>query len=237
MIFRSLLSAGLATLLLCAVSIAMPIALSVAMSVALSVAAAAQTDAPAESSGATTLSDEDRSDIARAEAYLDSVRTLRSRFLQIAPDGSIAQGMLYISRPDRLRIEYDGPVPFLMVATGIWLILYDGELQQTSYLPLDASPAAVLIRDRVDLSDEVRVSEVVRTPGSLRIKLAEDGEAGKGAIYLTFSEAPLRLREWTVIDAQGQATQVALLNPEFGIDLDPVLFMYVAPGPDQFSVE
>ena len=65
--------------------------------------------------------------------------------------------------------------------------------------------------------------------------MIEKDEPGRGAIYLTFADAPLVLREWTVLDPQGQATQVALLNPEFGVELDPVLFKYSAPGPDQFS--
>ena len=143
--------------------------------------------------------------------------------------------MIYIARPDKLRVEYDGDVPFLIVATGKLLVLYDGELQQTSYLPLHSSPASVLIRERVDLSDEMNVSEIERAPGVLRLKLVEREDPAKGAIYLTFADPPLRLREWTVIDAEGQATQVALVNSEFGLDLDPVLFMYSAPGPDQYS--
>ncbi len=191
--------------------------------------------AGAEEGPAPALTEEDRADIARVEAYLESVKTLRARFMQIAPNGSIAQGMMYMSRPDRMRIEYDGPVPFLLVATGVWLILYDGELQQTSYLPIDSSPAAVLLRDRVDFSKDLTVRGVERTAGALRLHIVEDTLLGRGSIYLTFGDQPLKLREWTVIDAQGQATQVALLNPEFGIELDPVLFMYVAPGPDQFD--
>lgn len=197
----------------------------------------AATVAAAQTPGAAVLTAEDRADIARVETYLEGFGTLKSRFLQIAPNGALSQGMLYIARPDKLRIEYDGAVPFLIVATGKLLVLYDGELQQTSYLPLHSSPASVLIRERVNLSDEMNVSEIERSPGALRLKLVETNDPAKGAIYLTFSDQPLRLREWTVIDAEGQATQVALLNAEFGLELDPVLFMYIAPGPDQFSVE
>jgi outer membrane lipoprotein-sorting protein len=186
-------------------------------------------------SPAAALTAEDRADIARVETYLENMGTLKARFLQIAPDGTLTQGMIYIARPDKLRVEYDGDVPFLIVATGKLLVLYDGELQQTSYLPLHSSPASVLIQERVDLSDEMNVSEIERAPGVLRLKLVEREDPAKGAIYLTFADPPLRLREWTVIDAEGQATQVALVNSEFGLDLDPVLFMYAAPGPDQYS--
>ena len=38
--------------------------------------------------GAATLSAEDRQDVARVEFYLNDIKTLQSRFLQIATDGS-----------------------------------------------------------------------------------------------------------------------------------------------------
>lgn len=179
---------------------------------------------------------QDQADIARIEAYLQNLRTLKARFVQIAPDGSLAQGTLYVQRPDKMRVEYDGPVPNLMVATGVWLIVYDGELQETSYLPLDSSPAAVLIQDEIAFGRDVSVTEVERQPGTLRVRLERPETTGtKQSLYLTFTDPPLRLREWTVVDARGQATQVTLINPEYDVALDPVLFKYAAPGPDQYS--
>jgi len=190
---------------------------------------------PAAAQQSAALTEQDRADVARIEAYLDGIHTLKSRFLQIAANGDMVQGTLYVSRPEKMRVEYDGPVPFLIVATGVWLVFYDGELQQTSYLPIDASPASVLIQDRVDLGGDVTVADFERSPGALRIALTETDSPEKGTLHLTFSDQPLRLRDWTVIDPQGQATQVTLLNPEFNIELKPVLFKYSAPGPDQFS--
>jgi outer membrane lipoprotein-sorting protein len=41
-----------------------------------------------------------------------------------------------------------------------------------------------------------------------------------------FSDRPFALRKWEVIDAQGVTTQVALINPQFDIEVDDDLFDY-----------
>ena len=43
------------------------------------------------------------------ERYVNSIRTLQARFVQRNPNGSVVQGTLYISRPGRMRFEYDAP--------------------------------------------------------------------------------------------------------------------------------
>ena len=65
-----------------------------------------------------TLSAQDRSDIGRIEAYLNALRAMRARFLQVAPDGQVTEGNAWIQRPGRMRIEYDPPSPPRLVAGG-----------------------------------------------------------------------------------------------------------------------
>ena len=68
------------------------------------------------SAQAKALTPQDRADIARIEAYLDTLRTLKGRFLQVAPNGATSGGNAWLERPGRMRFEYDPPAPFLLVA-------------------------------------------------------------------------------------------------------------------------
>ena len=79
--------------------------------------------------------------VGRIEAYFNGVRTMRARFLQSASTGQVAEGTVALQRPGRMRIEYDPPVPVLIVADGTWLIYHDRGLNQISYLPLGSTPA------------------------------------------------------------------------------------------------
>jgi hypothetical protein len=47
------------------------------------------------------------------------------------------------------------------------------------------------------------------------------------------SESPLELRQWTVLDPQQKQVTVALQNPQYGVTLNPDLFVWIrqTPGP------
>lgn len=176
-----------------------------------------------------TLSAEDRADIARVENYLNGIRTLSARFLQISDSGGTAEGRLYLSRPGKLRLEYDPPVPILLVTSGGFLVHYDKQLNSVSYLPIDSTPAGLLVRDHIALSGDVTVTKVERGPGSLRLTLVQSKDSQAGRLTLAFSERPFALSNWQVTDAQGSVTRVALIEPHTGVSLDPSLFRFNNP--------
>jgi len=176
------------------------------------------------------LSPEDRADIAKVEEYLNGIRTLRARFLQIADNGATAEGTLYLSRPGKLRLEYDPPVPILMVANGGFLIHYDKQLKSVTHLPINSTPAGLLVRERVQLSGDVTVTRVERGPGSLRITVVQTRDPQAGRITLVFSERPFALSNWQVVDAQGNTTRVSLIDVQAGLSLDPALFRFTDPS-------
>lgn len=196
---------------------------------ACAAASLARVDASA-STAPRGLSPEDRADVARVEEYLNGIRTLSARFMQISENGGTAEGKLYLSRPGKLRLEYDPPVPILMVASGSFLVHYDKELKAVTHLPIDSTPAGLLVRERIALSGDVTVTKVERGPGSLRVTLVQSKDPQAGRITLVFSERPFVLSNWQVTDAQGSMTRVALIEPRTGMPLDPALFRFTDPG-------
>lgn len=189
--------------------------------------------APARAQSAGTSAATDGADIARAEAYLDSIRTLEARFLQIAPDGSVAEGGFFLSRPGRLRLDYDAPNPNLLVADGRAFVHIDRHLKTIAYLPIDATPAGLLVRERIRLSGDVRVVGVERGPGTLRIAIVQTADPRAGRLVLAFGERPFTLSSWSFTDAQGQMTRLSLLDTKVGQPIDPARFTYVDPRPPE----
>jgi outer membrane lipoprotein-sorting protein len=179
----------------------------------------------ASPAGAVVLSAQDQAQVARVTKYLNGLTTLRSNFLQASSHGNVARGMLYLSRPGRMRFEYAAPSPLLLVADGARLVYQDNELEQTSILPLDATPLSVLVVENVSLDDgKLEVVSVQRNAGVLRVtvRMREDPEAG--SVRMVFSDKPLSLRQWTITDPQGTEVRVALLNPVTGVIIDPKVF-------------
>ncbi|MCH8859502.1 MAG: outer membrane lipoprotein carrier protein LolA [Proteobacteria bacterium] len=175
------------------------------------------------------LSAAEEADIVRIEGYLNGIKTLSSRFIQIASDGSLARGQFFMSRPGKMRFEYDPPSPILIIATGLLLIYYDKELEQVSQTFLRLTPIGVLVRENIELKGDITVTGFRRGPGTLRVTIADTDDPDSGSITLVFSEAPLALRQWQLTDAQGVTTTVTLTDVRTGLPLDAKLFQFREP--------
>ena len=180
------------------------------------------------------LSARDKADVARVQAYVNSITTMKAGFMQRGPNGGVARGTFYLSRPNRLRIEFKPPVQMLIVATPVWLIVYDKELQEPQYLPLNSTPAGMLTKKKIDLSGgEFSVLKVSRENRWLEMTVIQTKDPSKGRMTLRFDTEPeLKLIGWTVVDGQGLPTAVSLDNVQTGLDLPKRLFQFVSPKID-----
>lgn len=176
------------------------------------------------------LSARDMADVKRVEAYVNSITTMKAGFLQRGPNGGVSRGTFYLSRPHRLRIEFNPPVQMLIVATPIWLIVYDKELQEPQYLPVNATPAGMLTKKDISLTGEFSVLNVRRANRRLEMTVVQTKDPDKGRMTLRFDTEPkLKLIGWTVVDGQGLPTAVSLSDVETGLDLPKKLFLFVSP--------
>ena len=181
---------------------------------------------------AAPLSAADRADIARVEAYLNKLVSVRAGFIQTTSTGEFAEGRLFLKRPGKLRLDYAPPVKLQIFADGFWLIFVDGELGQANHVLLSTTPAQVLLAETIRLSGDITVTRVERARKTIRLHLIRTDEPDAGVLVLVFSDSPLTLRQWLVIDAQGISTRVSLVNPEFGVFIDNTVFIVDIPSPD-----
>lgn len=171
----------------------------------------------------------DAESLKKAEAYLNGITTLKSRFVQVNPDGSSYDGDLFISRPGRMRLAYDAPTPMLMVADGKFLIYVDTQMNDASHLDLNETPAGLILKENLSFSDpSVTLLGVKRGPGTLEITAAMAKDPTAGKLTMVFSEGPFELRQWRVLDAQNKEVIVTLENAQKGVTLDRALFRYDA---------
>ena len=175
------------------------------------------------------LSPQDKADLQRIEAYFDTIHTMSAKFLQFSDNGGMAAGKVYLSRPGKMRFEYDPPTPLLMVASNGILAYYDLRMQEESNVPLSATPVAILLSDHVHLSGDVTVTKFERTADTLRVTLQQTSDPAQGSLTLVFQDKPLALKQWVVLDAQNTNTKVTLVDPQFGARIDSKLFNFVNP--------
>lgn len=180
--------------------------------------------AVADASAQTTrLPETDAELVAQLEQYLGGIDTLHARFRQTASNGTQATGEVWVDRPGKLRFEYDPPHPLLLVSNGRFLLHFDRELAQTSYVPISRTPLWFLIKDRIDLSEtaDYSLAGVQREAARITVQVVREGaKPGEpGSVALMFGRDPLRLAGWRIVDQQGITTTVRLVDPSFGADV------------------
>lgn len=162
----------------------------------------------------------------RISAYLNALQTAEAGFTQINPDGTISTGRLFIKRPGRARFEYDPPEDALVMAGGGQVAIFDGKsnLGRPEQYPLAQTPLSIILERNVDLARRNMV--VGHTyDGTATTVVAQDPEHPEyGRIELNFTDNPVELRQWVVVDGSGARTTVILRDMRTGGDLRASLF-------------
>jgi len=192
------------------------LAVAVATLLAAPLAAASVKPAP--------LAPEERGQVGRIEGFLNGIKSFRSRFVQVNPDGSVWQGTVFVQRPGRFRFQYDAPVPHLLIANRNWFVHIDRELDTSNLLPLSQTPAQFLVRRDLSFRNGLVVTGFERGANTMSLRLVDSRNPDIGELTLVFSDHPLALRKWAIRDAQDNWTQVTLQNVEYDVAMDPKLF-------------
>ncbi len=193
----------------------------------------ARADQVGQQSASVPLSAGDQALVAQIETYLNGLTALTANFLQVAADGSTRTGKAWLQRPGKMRFEYDPPDPQLLVAGFGLLVYHDPQLDQTTNIPLSATPLGILLAQHVVLSGAVTITNLQRNPGEIDVTLIRTGKASAGSLTLVFGTDPLELRQWKVLDAQARTTQVSLYDIAPGGPFPDSLFTFQGQSPIQ----
>jgi outer membrane lipoprotein-sorting protein len=173
---------------------------------------------------ARALDGDQKALLARVQKYVNSLTTVKTRFTQIAPNGQMAKGTIYLSRPGKLRIDFDPPSHVRIVTTSLWLVVYEGKNAEPQNYPLNSTPAGILVRKQIKFGGDLKVTALSRGKGFVRVRLIRANNPNQGSMTLVFDSDPIKLVGWIVADAEGQKTIVRLSNTQVGIKLNPAIF-------------
>ncbi|WP_300010986.1 outer membrane lipoprotein carrier protein LolA [uncultured Roseobacter sp.] len=157
--------------------------------------------------------------------YLNGLKTAQGAFTQINDDGSISSGTLYISRPGKMRFEYDPPEQALVLASANAVVIIDNKSNQPpETYPLSRTPLSLILARQVNLG-QARMVVGHDFDGTATIVTAQDPKNTEyGTIEMSFTDNPVQLRQWVINDANGGRTTVILGEFETGVRLQNRLF-------------
>ncbi|MEM6781857.1 MAG: outer membrane lipoprotein carrier protein LolA [Pseudomonadota bacterium] len=171
-------------------------------------------------------------DIQRAEQYLQSLDKLQASFTQTYIDElnneQILTGTFYLNRPGRLRFEFNEIDDFI-VADGFFVYFYDAEERQQSNAPIGQTLADFLLRDKIELRDDINVSNIRKSNGYTFMTFTQTDDPQAGSLEMMFSDIPFQLQKWRVTDAQGTSVDVSLKDIKTDVSFKGGLFTYRDP--------
>jgi outer membrane lipoprotein-sorting protein len=163
--------------------------------------------------------------IERANAYFTGLGTLVADFTQVGGDGRRMGGTLYLQRPGKVRFEYDPPATLEVIADGRSVAVRDRKLATQDLYSISQTPLKFLLREKVNLGQDIAVTGISSDGGSVRINLEDRSTlGGTSRITLSFDPQVEALSEWRIVDAQGFHTVVRLNKVERGRRIDQDLF-------------
>lgn len=157
----------------------------------------------------------DQARIAKATAYLQNLGTASGRFEQTDFRGRVTQGNWYLSRPGKMRFEYDPPSSLLIVSDGKQVKMWDPRLQSLDSYPLSETPLSLFLARQIRFDLGVIVTQVTSNATGFTLKARDRRKQVEGFVTLGFNQAPdgtVALRDWTVVDQQGRPTTVKLIT-------------------------
>jgi outer membrane lipoprotein-sorting protein len=194
-------------------------------------AAPLATQALAAPPQAPRLAADDQALVDRSVAYLEAMGEAKARFVQTDARGATSQGTVFLKRPGKARFDYDPPSGLLVVSNGSTVSVSDSRLKTFDAYPLMSTPLSLFLAKTIRLDRGVQVTRVARMSDGFSITARDIRRETAGQITLTFTDAPLALQGWSVTDAQGRATRVALSGLQPAPGLDPSLFVLKDPRP------
>ena len=176
------------------------------------------------------------------QARYDETATLSGRFVQevsLGASGRVirSEGTLKFHKPGRMRWEYEGPDPQILIADGKTLWIHQPEDAQVLRAPLEqafasSTPVSFLF-GVARLGEDFRAK--ILPPGrngSLRLRLepkAPDAQGASGVLVLEVDPTTYDLRAAVVRDPLGNQTRVALVDIRRNLTLDDSLFIFERP--------
>ena len=164
-----------------------------------------------------------------SKAFTD-VKTAQGKFSQTDTEGGLSSGAFFISRPGKVRFDYEKPERMHIVSDGTSVSIDEPARKAYDAVPLSSTPLGLFLRSNVDLKRDGSVTDVTTQGGSHFVTLVGKTGGAEGNMILHFRASDLELLGWRAPDGAGAETRVRLSDTKKNVSLQASLFVVRGPG-------
>lgn len=176
---------------------------------------------------ATPVFAQNEAKLKQIEDYLNNIKTMKASFVQTASNGNTAEGIFYIEKPNKIRMEYAAPTNVLIVGDGNYIIYNDKDLDQVTNIDYEDVPASLILANNIKIDNkQIKASNFYQDAGTTIVTLEYPAKPDIMPITLTFTNNPFELKQWKIVDPQSVEVTLSLYNVEKDIPLENSLFKF-----------
>ena len=168
----------------------------------------------------------------KVEKAYNKMRTLQAKFAQFNSKmkDDLQSGIIYISRPGQMRLQYEKGSPLEFVATNGAFIYHDKDLEEVNYFDLNSTPVEWILRDKLVFDDAgFVVTDVQDILDEYYITAHKKDAKELGELTLIIDKDTMELKQWDVLDMQGIKSTVSLFDIKQNIPIDKKIFLFHNP--------
>jgi len=168
-------------------------------------------------------------DIFTIENYLNNIKQFSANFYQESNDKN-AKGRFFLSKNDKngkIRIEYQTKPKILIIINGSKLIYQDLELEETSYLDSNTTPASFLLKNNISFNDpKISITNIIKNEQEIVISLKQNQkEQPQIESKIAFNINPTFLKRIESTNELGQNVVLKLENIDTSTPISNKLFI------------
>jgi outer membrane lipoprotein-sorting protein len=174
---------------------------------------------------AKNIFSDNQKDLKKIENYLNGIKNLSADFIQTSQSG-VVKGKFMLSRPGKMRVEYEDQPKILIVVNGSVLSYHDLELDEISRLATNTTPASFLTRKNISFSaKDVTLTDFKKDNEFTSVAVIKKNRPEAGEFRLVFKNDPFGFVKMEVKDDFEQTTSISLINTTFPERLSNRLFI------------
>jgi len=171
------------------------------------------------------LTEEEISAINEISAHHTAVEQMAGRFLQLDSGGNRSEGIFYLKRPNKIRFKYAPPSYEEVISVGRGFYVINRKERSKFAYPQKQVPLRQFLEEKIDLL-ATDLSDVIMTEEMVAVTVSDETPAGPVSVTMIFDLVTKDLRQWTLIEPNGNEVTFSMYDVTTEIDI-PKAYFYV----------
>ncbi|MFV0321851.1 MAG: LolA family protein [Alphaproteobacteria bacterium] len=179
---------------------------------------------------ASALTAKEKQTLEFLASEFNKVSTVKANFSQTSSRGGSASGRLLMSRPGKMRMQYDTPVSdaALIVNSGVTLWWEAGKKRN---IPTGQTPIKAMVQKNFSFFDnDIKILDYNESGNNVSVTMQWKPRPQDGYLTVTMTKnKPVVIKGWSMSDTDGNVVNINLSNIQFGVSAPNKYFQVNTP--------